>query len=356
MQNGTETLSSGGDSDAMTPGELAYFNSGGTDTSGLDVGNGSQEPAGGQNGHEPNGAAQATNGADGSQEGQDGAENDGEVDDDEIIITGKDGKPRAHGKDGRFVPHQALHKERERHKMTRQELDTVRERQTRADERLAVLNEILGQAGDGGKGDGTQVDNGPVDPNTDPLGALSQALTKIQALEKQIKDRDEQQSTRDSARAMQSAYLNDAQRYVQEKPEFKDAYGFLISGRHRELEAMGMTNADERNKFIANEERQLVAQAMQSRRSPAQMLHQLAIARGFTPTTQPAAKDQGQQHAEKIERIAQGQKVAGASLTNAGGTSGEGLTAASLADMSEEEFAAVSAKLGKAKMRQLLGG
>lgn len=343
-------------SDAMTPGEVAYFKSGGTDISGLDLGEGSQQPAGGQNGNGQHSTQNGSDPAHASQDGQDEAVDDGDDGDgEEVIVMGKDGKPRA--QNGRFVPHQALHKERERHKMTRQELDTVRERQTRADERLAVLNEILTSDGTGGADNGGAKIEQIIDPQADPLGALAQALTKIQTLEKSLKDRDAQQGEKESARAMQAAYLNDAKRYVSEKPEFADAYRFLIEGRHRELAAMGMADANERNQFIANEERSLVAQAVQSRRSPAQMLHNLAVARGFAASAQPAQqKDPSKQHAEKIERIAQGQRQAGASLSNAGGTSGEGLTAAALADMTEEEFAAVSAKLGKAKMRQLLGG
>jgi hypothetical protein len=119
---------------------------------------------------------------------------------------------------------------------------------------------------------------------------------------------------------------------------------------------MGMTDVAERNRFIANEERGLVAQAFRSRRSPAQMLYNLAVARGFTAPAPSSATQQQADPAQKVEQIARGQRVAGASLSGAGGSSGEGLTADALANMSEEEFAAMAAKLGNARMRQLLGG
>lgn len=344
-------------SESFTPGELAYFQSGGKDTSALETeiaSSGSGDGNGGQGTSAPSGDAGDQNASGAPREGQDEGDA-GEEDGEEVIVVGKDGKPRA--TNGRFVPHAALHKERERHKLTKQELEQTRERQARADERLAVLNEILGQADgiDKGSTDKTKID-APIDPETDPLGALSQALAKIKSLETEIATSKQSTQERETARAMQSAYMNDATRYLAEKPEFKDAYRFLIEGRHRELEAMGMGDANERNRFIANEERQLVAQAFQSRRSPAQMLHTLAVARGFKAQQQQQQQQQQSDPLKKIEQIAQGQRQAGASLSGAGGSSGEGLTAAALADMSEEEFASVAAKLGKSKLRQLLGG
>lgn len=356
MTTTTSTESTGGGAfDSFTPAEAAYFNSRGADTAALEAeiaSNGSGEPAGGQQQPTPSGQGQDQNASQGAQDGQD--EGDPEIgDDDELITVGPDGKPR--GKGGRFVPHAALHKEREKHKLTKQELDTVRERQARADERLRVLNEVLATADGKGADDGKPAPKAldQIDPATQPLEALQAALAEIKRLEGMVTETKTQQQERESARAMQAAYQNDALRYVQEKPEFKDAYQFLIQGRHRELEAMGMTDVGERNRFIANEERQIVANAFQSRRSPAQMLHNLAVARGFAPKAAPApAADP----VKKIEQIAQGQRQAGASLSGAGGSSGEGLTAAALADMSEEEFASVAAKLGKSKLRQLLGG
>jgi hypothetical protein len=223
----------------------------------------------------------------------------------------------------------------------------------RADERLAVLNELMTKT-DAPPSQATVAEQ-PIDPEQDPIGALKQSYAKIAALEKQLTESTKTTEQRESARAMVSAYERDAARFVAEKPEFRDAYVHLMAGRHRELEAMGMTDADERNRFIANEERQIVKSAFESRRSPSQMLYSLAVARGFSHTPSAPAPAQPN-HAAKIEAIANGQRKAGVSLSAAGGSAGEGLTAAALADMSEEEFSAVAAKLGKSKLRQLMGG
>lgn len=334
-------------SEDFSPAEQAYFSSKGADTSALEA-EASQEP---QNGAQER--DQGNSGTEGapSQAAQKSA-SDGLDEDagEEVVVLGKDGKPRA--QNGRFVPHQALHAERERRKGVETELQTYRERQARADERLAVLNEIIGAAEGPAQGK-APVDTGPPDAEKDPLGALAHALKKIGDLETQLKEGTKQQSERDSAKAMMSAYQNDAARFMGEKPEFRDSYSYLIEGRHKELEAMGMDSAADRNRFIANEERQLVQQAFQSRKSPAQMLHNLAVARGFAAKAPAAPK---QDMTQKIEQVARGQRSAGASLSGSGGSSGEGLTAASLADMNEAEFAATVERLSKADRRRLLGG
>jgi hypothetical protein len=335
-------------SDDFSPAEAAYFSSKGADTSGLEAESGPAETPQAPASNEGNGAPPASySPTSGSPEGQETQVDEGE----EVVIVGADGKPRA--TNGRFVPHQALHKERERRKSVETELMTMREQRARADERLAVLNDLMSKS-DAPPAQATGSEQ-PIDPEQDPIGALKQSYAKIAALEAKLTESTKTVEERESARAMVSAYQNDAARFVQEKPEFKDAYVHLMTGRHRELEAMGMTDVAERNRFIANEERQLVASAFQSRRSPAQMLYSLAVARGFSHTP-PAPAPAQPNHAAKIEAIAKGQRAAGISLSAAGGSAGEGLTAAALADMSEEEFSAVAAKLGKSKLRQLMGG
>jgi len=324
-------MSTGDSSESFTPAEAAYFKSGGTDTAGLEA--------------ENNGSVQEANTSPEPVQKSPDLDIDNP---DELVTLGPDGKPRD-GK-GRFVPHQAFHEVREKYKATRDELHTTREKMARADERLNVLNDILGKASE-------PVNPGTPEPNpdTDPIGALNHAMSKIAKLEAEINNTRQQGEARENSRAMQDAYMRDAQSYLSETPDFKDAYGYLMSSRHQELEAAGVHDVMQRNRLIAQEERSIVQNAFQSRMSPAQMLHKIAIARGFRATA-AQAKDAANDPMKRIGELAQAQKTAGASLTNAGGTSGEGLTLAALADMDEEQFAAVSAKLGKAKMRELMGG
>jgi hypothetical protein len=332
-------------SDDFSPAEQAYFSSKGADTTGLESESAAETPQAPAS-NEGNGAPPASHSPTGGPpEGPTDVE-EGE----EVVIVGADGKPRA--TNGRFVPHQALHKERERRKAVETELVTMRDKQSRADERLAVLNELMSKPEAPARS--PTVAEQPIDPEQDPIGALKQSYAKIAALEKQLTETTTQQNERENARAMLSAYEQDARRFSQEKPEFASAYQYLFQVRHRQLDAIGLKDTAARNRYIADEERQLVSEAFKARISPAQMVYNLAVASGFSHT--PPAAEPKPDHAAKIESIAKGQRAAGVSLSAAGGSAGEGLTPAALADMSQSEFDALYAKLGKAKIRQLMGG
>ena len=113
----TETTSAlGGD---LSPAEQAYFSSKGANPAGLET-------------SEPSPVTQEA-GPDPLSEAQPAA-NDDQVDAGEVYID-ENGKARS-VVSGKFVPHGAFHKERERRKATEAELQTYREKMARADERL----------------------------------------------------------------------------------------------------------------------------------------------------------------------------------------------------------------------------
>jgi len=245
------------------------------------------------------------------------------------------------------VPHAALHKERVRRKETETHLASLQEQLIRAEERLRMFDEMNKPE---------QPEDAEVpDPNEDPIAALEAATKRIDDLQSRLDGT--QQQTQEAQRQAQITdyYRQDAQRLVAEKPEFADSYRFLMEGRHRELETIGVTDSAERARMIAQEEQSLVDTAIQRGASPAEMVYNIALARGFKPAA-PASVETKAPETEKIEQIERGQRTAGATLTGAGGVSGEGLTVEALANMSEDEFAAVAEKLGEKKMRQFLGG
>src|SRR5262249_363112 len=65
-------------------------------------------------------------------------------DDGAIEIKSVDKNRKPHGKNGRFVPHQALHAEREEHKKTKGELAELREKFAAGDARLNLLYQLAG--------------------------------------------------------------------------------------------------------------------------------------------------------------------------------------------------------------------
>jgi uncharacterized protein (DUF934 family) len=245
-----------------------------------------------------------------------------------------------------------LHKERERRKSVEAEYLTVREKMARAEERLAVLNEVLQQPQAPQTAQAPEQEEMP-DPEKDIFAYVKWQAKEIERLKQtqtQVAERTQQQ---EGLQQLQRAYVQDAQTFAKDKPDFRDAYSHLANSRARELMALGYNEQQIRSQ-LTQEETQIVAQAFQQRRSPAAVLYEQALARGYTPK-QAAAAAQAVNPAQKLETVARGQATQ-KSLSGAGGSSGEGLTVEALANMSESEFAEVQARIGKSKLRALMGG
>lgn len=331
----TETTSALGET--LSPAEQAYFSSKGADTTAFEMPDTSDPaPVTQDAGPDPQPAAP-----------------DEQVDAGEVYID-EHGKARS-VVSGKFVPHGAFHKERERRKATEAELQTYREKMARADERLSVLNEIIstGESPVAQQQAKPAEEAAPPDPEVDIFGYVKWQAEKIKQLETEHQTQARQRENARLATEVQSFYRNDAMAFVKETPDFADAYQYVAQSYAQELRAKGLNDQQIQAQLMA-EESAIAYQSMVQKQSPSKVIYEMAKARGWTP--KGAAPSNGQPAAQqKIANIQQAQKVT-ATLSGAGSSGGEGLTAEALANMSEEEFAAVSAKLGKNKMRQLLGG
>lgn len=319
------------ESEALSPAEAEYFSSKGEKADGL-------APAA-----EP--APTVSN----TETVQQAEPQTNEVDDDEGIYIDENGKPRS-VISGKFVPHAALHKERERRKSVESEYMTVREKMARAEERLAVLNEVLQQPTAPQAPQGDQPEEVP-DAEKDIFAFVKYQEKKIQELQQRLQQEDQQRQQQRGFQQLETAYKQDAQNFVKQTPDFPDAYSYIANSYAKELAVLGYDEGQIRQQ-LAREETNLVAEAFKRGMSPSQVLYERAKARGYTPK---AAGQQPNAAAQKLDTIAKGQSTH-KSLSSAGGASGEGLTVEALANMDEAEFAAVAAKLGKSKLRSLMGG
>lgn len=348
-----------GDFDELSESELAYLNSGGkTD---LGIGQQTDESAPSEAEQQP-AAPQVTAPENAAPDANASLEDDEDEIDDEIIV-GPDGKLRA--KNGKFVSHRALHKEREKHKATKAEMQTLRDKLSRGEERLAILNEAF-QGSQGQKPNVQQpqqpanpYDEATIDPQEDIFGAFKQMQRRAEFNFKQQNEVQQMQTARDTFQRVTQAYHADARQFMQKEPSFEAAYKHLVAGRHAELQSMGMTDDAQRNAYIAQEETQLVVQAMQSGKSPSQVIYEFAKARGFAPSQSSAPAPAPMQNAsaavQKIQQVRNGQQAA-QSLSNVGGAAAKTLTMDTLANMSDDEFAAAVDGMSKAQIRQLMGG
>lgn len=184
-------------------------------------------------------------------------------------------------------------------------------------------------------------------------------------------------------------YRNDANSYAAQNTNFGKAYKHLIEQRHATLAMMGFTDANQRTEQIRQEERDLVNTAISRNMRPAEFIYNYAVATGFRPeaasanptpnpapapspapaapaqpapaaqlaqpATQPAQPAAAASPAERL-RNAQAAQAATATLSGTGGAASETLSAETLANMTDDEFAMVAARIGKSGMRQFLGG
>ena len=233
----------------------------------------------------------------------------------------------------KFVPHQALHEERERRKEAQREAAELKRNQQVLSDRLNQLWNTVQQP----KQEAPQFRDPDKDP--DPLEALkhNQQLLAQRAFQEESHRQQQEQIARqqDGARRLASWGASQAQEYRKENPDFDDAYQHIRNVRAAELQEMGLAG-DELLGALWNDEMTIFQRAYQSGRNPAEIAFNMAKATGWQKKQEAKAE-------EKIESL---QKGAGASKTlGAGGGSPGKPTPEQIAAMSEDEFAEFKASL-----------
>lgn len=240
-----------------------------------------------------------------------------------------------------------------------------REHWARLDERLRLFREAAEAPPE------QQRPAAPPDRESDPFGYMAWQQQRIDALEERVNGTASQFQEERAATALRQAYNYDAQNFAQVTPDFWPAYRWLLQNRDAELTAAGYGDANERASIIHADERDIAARALTARHSPAQVIYNLAKARGFTmPAAAPAATSGNgaapvngaprQQPAngapsvtEQVNNIQRGQ-AASRSLSSGGGSPvPQGLDLASLVAMSDQEFAQWKASATPAMRKEL---
>ena len=233
-------------------------------------------------------------------------------------VTGtKDARKKPEqGRDGKFVPLQALQEERAEKKRLREELKAYREWQAQLAERLRQMPAAK------------PAPEAP-DPGTRPLDYINHVLSAMQASTTELQQWRQQQEQA----AQESAQWAAAQEreFAKGEPEYPEAYRYAAELRDRELQALGYTDPMVRANILRMNTAEIVNNAAQQGRNPAELVWEYARSRGFAPKA--ACK------AEAQAKIAAALQAGGAKL-NQGGATGEGeLSAKDLAGISDpEEF------------------
>jgi hypothetical protein len=357
------------DRDGFTPAEQAYFASQGQDVDGLLDDTGSTAPD--------------TGGADPVV--------DPKVDTAAIVDPAADPFDELEkvatdnrGKTGKVIPEANFRAVSEKYKLTKSERDELRERvksfedrtksiegelakeremRTRIDERLKLFNEVIAPQAAGEPAPPAEMPN----PEEDIFGAFKWAADRIKQLEGQTSQTSQTLQDTAAETNLRTTYQADAQRFARETPDFLNAYNHVNRVRDQMLESIGYNDPNQRAQIRMDEERALVAQALQAGKSPAATIYGVAKSLGYAkaaPAAEPTPTVPGAQAApatpaapsvtEEIERIAKGQ-AASRSLSSAGGAPAGAMTVEVLANMTEPEFEAYARKNPNV-VKELMGG
>lgn len=256
---------------------------------------------------------------------------------------------------GKFVRHGAFHQERERRKAAEAELTTLREKYARGDERLRLLSEAARAQAPAAAQPAAEPPK-VIDPKEDIFGAYEQLKAELVALKNGVEKTTQETQQEREFKVVRDDYIADLNRFGAQEPAFADAFRFIAQTRAAELKALGHADA-QIPQLLGKEELEIAVAARQRGVSPAELLFQVAKARGFAPKAPepaPAPAAPAETPAQKAERVAAGQAGPGKSLSAAGGAPAGEVTFEMLAAMSEADFEAFATKNPR-KLAKLMG-
>jgi hypothetical protein len=229
----------------------------------------------------------------------------------------------------KVVPYGALHEERERRKELQRTVQAEQERIRRLEE---TFQKVLER---------TNSNNAPVPSyEDDPAEALRVKTERLeQAVSLHNQTLAQQQQQAESQRQYSefvNRYQESAKAYMQEQPDFKEAYQHLVNSRIQEYQAAGYSY-NEANNIIVQDELAIASKAYQDGVNPAERLYSLAKARGYQHQQQAEAKPQANEAVQKLEQLEKGLN-ASKSLSTASGKATTELTLEALANMDDSEF------------------
>lgn len=267
--------------------------------------------------------------------------------------------PQERDDKGRFVPHQALHAEREEHKKTKAELEQIRQQQ-------AILNDRWNTLLTATKQPEQQADT-PPNPEEDIFAYAKWQGDQLKSLQEKIDSRDKAQ---EQAAAVTQAdnelwghWSQSAQAYAATNTDFGDAVRFLSDTRTAQLKAMALVDPNfASDQGVLNqinmELKSIVGAARQKGIDPAMAVHELAKAYGFAgakpaPTPDPAAADL----AGKISQLDAAQNASRTLAASPGQNAGDPMSPEAIAAMPAKEFEAwMKVPENASRFQKMMGG
>jgi hypothetical protein len=231
-----------------------------------------------------------------------------------------------------YVPHAALHAERQR-------VAELRARDAQREQRLVALEAMLRQQ---------QAPQAEPSAEEDPVAALAR-------IERGFQDFTARQQAEAESAQINAYVTRDIETFRQVKPDFEQAVGHLVNSRVNELRLMGYGD-DEIREDIDAYDRHIATTAARSGLSVGEMLYNLATERGYRPAESAAsnvtAMPQQPPASAKVAAIARGQASERSLGAASGGAPSGALDLRALLDLPDDEFA----KIDASTFRKVAGG
>lgn len=238
---------------------------------------------------------------------------------------------------GRFVPHQALHAEREEHKKTKFQLEEIGRKQAVLEDRWNTLLKLNQPAE-------AQQPAPPPNPEEDIFAYSKWQAEQLEALKSKVETREQQETQSrqeiEQEQALWGEWSQSAQSYAATQTDFGDAVKYLSDARNRQLEALsianpGFANEQGRTQQINNELKQIVLSAKQQGMSPAEAVYKIAQGYGYA-VAQP---DPGAlKLPDSLAKIDAAQNASRTLASSHGRDAGDPMSAEAIANMSNAEF------------------
>lgn len=221
-------------------------------------------------------------------------------------------KPRA----DKFVKIQALDEQKHKRRAAESEVQRLREQNAVMMDRL---NQIVT----------AQNPQNQVDPN-DPIAVhdlkLRQTEYELAQLRQRQQSEDYQRQQSENVQGLVNWAQGQATEFLQEKPDFAEAYKHVATNRAAELKAMGLSQQEVRQAII-RDEIWVYEHAHQTGKNPAEVIYQMALNTGYKA---------GSDGDQKIGTLQRGLKAS--QNIGTGGTAVGRPTPEQIAAMSDEQF------------------
>lgn len=255
----------------------------------------------------------------------------GDADEADEQVSGEEIAGKAADKLDKTVPIHALHEARAQLKEQREQMAQLQQRLGQFE---SLRNELIQYRQSQQQAQQQQSDAEAFEE--DPIGYLRRQNEQIM---RSMNAKDQATTEQTQAVNAMNAFLTEVDRqkqvFMQDHPDYLEAYNFIQQQRMADYDIIGITDMDRKQQQLGTEAMQLSYYALENGMNPAELVYKMAKHRGYTPKGQqkPPANLQ-----EQVNKLNSGQQAAQSLSGMASGPEDQPLNLSNVAEMSDDDF------------------